>query len=1161
MLVLFLSSMKGYAYNSTYRVKVGDTFTVNTTYKNNTTAITWTFDYHSVAPSGYVGPASTSVTFEAIAPTSSSGCIIQSITYYQQNGYSMKQVDDWLVVVSPIKVSSISISPSSKSLYEGQYIDLTANVSPSNATNKEVKWSSGDSKVATVSNNGRVTAVKVGTTIIKCAAVDGSGKYGECRITVEEPIHVTNIDVYPTNIKLNVRDQYSLSYTVTPNNATYKNVWWRSSNSFVATVNGSGTVTAVGYGEADITCFSEENSNVSAKCHVVVNTVPVKSITLDQSSAILGLSEKKQLTATVLPTNATALTPKWESSNPEIAEVNDNGLVTAKSEGETTITCSAMDNSGVFATCTIEVQNIRPTSISLPSSVEIGVKESLPLTYTIQPSNAVTTLSWSSANENVATVSDDGVVKGIKVGSTVVTVRTAEGLTAECNITVNEVEFDHANKWTGMGNYSIDWYNKNEKVFDISTNRQLAGLAYLVNNGYDSFDGKIINITDDISLYGKNWISIGNSDDHVFKGTFNGNGHRIEDVTIGNQENGQKYVGFFGKVKGDVSFSDLTITGEIMVDNPIGGNEYLGGFIGFIDYPDNWCYIKNIDCQIPISFSRDLSLSENHPSITFGGLIGRGRRADISFCKYTGNIKIHQYPSSASFSYSVILGGGLIGNSENCCISYCEARCQDISAVCPKWNRNNSSASMGTIELGGLCGSVYSWNIKHCLAIANFTVTHHGWPFSNFGHPYVYIGHLIGKIEKETSLYNNIGIVSYIKQTNTANVNLRYFAFPDKLKEKEANYCNSDVDVAWGSYYKQSNYTSVTMYKQSEIKTQAFIDELNNYPMLTAGYPMWMLSEDDGYPQLKELHKTPDKKVTSIALSDTELSMIFGEENQLTVTILPEDATDKTVSWKTDNAAVATVSEDGLVTAVGQGTATITCRANDSSGVYATCEVTVKERASWAGKYLVSGQHEEGSSVTKVYPDNFGMTIEEKNGGTYITSMFGNDLTTWNEGGFKLEMNDDGTASVNLANDNVLDYVSDTGLLYAMYVWDDETGDWCDTWSLRLNEDGTISLGEFYVVAFTWDETDEIWEGGVEALYYDLLAVKDDGSAVHEIAQNQPGIHVHNGVIELDETTDVTVYKENGMIVYQGKTDRVDGLAKGMYIVCVGEQRKKVMVK
>ena len=412
---------------------------------------------------------------------------------------------------------------------------------------------------------------------------------------------------------------------------------------------------------------------------------------------------------------------------------------------------------------------------------------------------------------------------------------------------------------------------------------------------------------------------------------------------------------------------------------------------------------------------------------------------------------------------------------------------------------------------------------------------------------------------------------------------LKEIKLPDNLKTiADYAFLNTGIStitipetvdsIGNGAFRNCTNLSSFKVLRKEPIRVKETVffsetDLIYTFDQVTLYVPEGTKAkyqEADGWKRFKnivEFTEQQDKKVTSIALSDTELSMIFGEENQLTATILPEDATDKTVSWTSDNAAIATVSEDGLVTAVGQGTATIICRANDGSGVSASCKVTVKKRASWAGKYIVNGQHVEGSSVTKVYPDNFEMTIEEKNGGTYITSMFGNDLTTWNEGGFKLEMNDDGTASVNLANDNVLDYVSDTGLLYAMYVWDDETEEWCDTWSLRLNEDGTISLGDFYVVAFTWNETDETWRGRTEALYYDLLAVKDDGSAVHEIAQDQPGIHVRNGVIELDEAADVTVYKENGMIVYQGKTDRVDGLAKGMYIVCVGEQRKKVMMK
>lgn len=861
-LLVVMISITGSAYNSTYDVKVGGTFTVYTTYKSNTISVLWTYDGTYLDP-GYIGSESTSVTFKALKPTPASGIVIQSVTYYMQNGYSMRQVDDWLVHIDPIKVSSISITPSSSTLYVGQYVDLKADISPSNASNKEVKWTSLNTTVAQVNSNGRVEAKKTGTTKIRCTADDGSGKYGECTITVNDPIAVTGLKLNQTTVTMNVRDRYTLTHTISPSNATNKDVKWSTSKSSVATVIG-GTITAVDEGEADIICTSVDNSSVSAKCHIVVKSVPVKSITLDCTSATLGLNEKKQINATILPTNATALTTKWESSKPSVAEVSQSGYVTAKSAGETTIRCYATDNSGVYATCKITVKSYKPTSISLPQSVTVGVKETVPLTCTIQPSNATTTLSWSSANEQIATVSNDGVVKGIKEGSTVITVKTAEGLMAKCNVTVKKIEFDHSVKWTDMGNYSIDWYDKNAKKIVISTNKQLAGLAYLVNNGYDDFKDKTIEITNDISLYGKNWTGIGN-DKNSFKGSFQGNGNKIEDVTIGNPENEQKSIGFFGNVESNGYIRNFTLSGEIIINNPVGGCKHIGALIGTNKYPDNWLTISKIDCQMPISFSRDLSMTENEPSIIFGGLIGYGRRCDIMYCSYTGKISIDQYPSSAAFSSAKITGGGIVGDSENCCLSYCEARCSEISATCPTWNRSGtSSASMGTIELGGLCGNVSSWEIKYCLAIANFTVTHHGWPFTNSGYPNVYVGGLIGHYDTPPELYNNLAITSYVKKGATASVNLNYYDIPDKAKANESNYSNSDAQVTWSSYIKQNTHYGLR-YKTSELKSQAFLDELNNYPKMKLGKNVWMINPNDGFPCV--LEKEPITGTQDVVIS------------------------------------------------------------------------------------------------------------------------------------------------------------------------------------------------------------------------------------------------------------------------------------------------------
>ena len=688
--------------------------------------------------------------------------------------------------------------------------------------------------------------------------------------------------------------------------------------------------------------------------------------------------------------------------------------------------------------------------------------------------------------------------------------------------------------WQDEGNYDTSWFTDLKKEFTINTPQELAGLAHIV-----TWTKPRIKLGADIDMSGKMWIGIAD-----FQGCeFDGQGHKITGLNILAHEDDER-IGFFKELCYS-KVSNLTIEGAINGEFA-DGDAYIGGLAGTIRETN----VSNIKCNISININNDVDKYDNgfSSSTYIGGIIGSASNSSISKVSHNGKIIINQYPKKVSYDAMYSRIGGIIGYAAYTNIENAESRCSKIKFVFPgskEWPKYYPS-----INVGSICG-LYSGNNHHiqyssgiCKKIEiDNVITISGE-----------IGGTVGK-SKYCNVKNCYGIIQGVKVNKTSD----FYYFANNCTSATDCFSNSDVKFESGGSITKS-FEKVKTYTTEEMKTETFLERLNKYSIKNLGSPVWE-SGEDGFPQLIALHKTPDKKVTSITLNCTEISIAPREENQLTATILPEDATDKTVSWKTDNAAVATVSEDGLVTAVGQGTATITCRANDSSGVYATCEVTVKERASWAGKYLVSGQHEEGSSVTKVYPDNFEMTIEEKNGGTYITSMFGNDLTTWNEGGFRLEMNDDGTASVNLTNDDVLDYVSDTGLLYAMYVWDDETGDWCDTWSLRLNEDGTISLGEFYVAAFTWDETDETWRGRTEALYYDLLAVKDDGSAVHEIAQNQPGIHVHNGVIELDETTDVTVYKENGMIVYQGKTDRVDGLAKGMYIVCVGEQRKKVMVK
>lgn len=301
----------------------------------------------------------------------------------------------------------------------------------------------------------------------------------------------------------------------------------------------------------------------------------------------------------------------------------------------------------------------------------------------------------------------------------------------------------------------------------------------------------------------------------------------------------------------------------------------------------------------------------------------------------------------------------------------------------------------------------------------------------------------------------------------------------------------------------------------------------------------------------------------SISLDKTSASLKVGNTLQLKATVLPEDATDKTVTWRSDNVDVATVSTEGFVTAKGVGVANIV--ATTVNNVTAVCAITIEEEyvgtpSVWQGRYRVSSRC-VSLNPSREYPSNFEMTIKDVKGIPYITSMFGDDLTQCNGGGFRICDNGDGTAFVDISNNNVLWFVDRDSPVYALYVLDEKANVWADTWTLRRNDDGAITLGDFYVLAFSWVEEDNMWRGRTEALYYGATAQIDDVSGIALMGKEMPDVRIGKGAILLDEETDMVVYKDNGIMVYSGRTRVVDNLPRGLYIVRIGRQSKKIFVK
>ena len=326
-----------------------------------------------------------------------------------------------------VPATGITLNKATLEILEGDYIYLDATLTPANSTDP-VKWSSSNAAAATVSSYGKVTGVAPGTAIITAQAGE---KSATCSVTVKEVIHVESVelDTYETSIE---RGQtQTLTATVAPDNASRKTVSWTSDNSNIASVNSSGVVTARAGGETNIRAKADGKEAV---CKVKV-TVAATRVSLNKQEITLDAGKSETLTASVGPNDATDKSVRWNSSNPNIATVSDEGKVTGVTEGNITIT--ATTHNGLEAKCTVHVV-IPDDEVTLDqTSITLEKNASQTLVPTVLPTETTDKkVSWHSNNTSVATVDANGKVTGVAGGTATITVTTARGHTAQCTVTV-----------------------------------------------------------------------------------------------------------------------------------------------------------------------------------------------------------------------------------------------------------------------------------------------------------------------------------------------------------------------------------------------------------------------------------------------------------------------------------------------------------------------------------------------------------------------------------------------------------------------------------------------------------------------------------------------------------------------------------------------------
>ncbi|MBO4946523.1 MAG: Ig-like domain-containing protein [Lachnospiraceae bacterium] len=411
-----------------------------------------------------------------------------------------------VTVKQPVTGVSITSANGSNTVNAGDTLQLTAKVSPSNASDTSVTWSSSSTGIAKVSTAGLVTGVAAGTAVITAKANDGSNKSATFTVTVtKKVIKVTKISLSASTLLTKVGRTEKITATVTPTNADNRAVTWSSSAPTVASVDQSGNIIAKSVGNATITVTAKDGSGVTATCWVNVTDIKVTGITLNKTTLNIKTGATEQLTAKVQPTDATNSKVTWSSSVEGVATVDPTGKVTAIKAGTTVITATAKDDSGISASCTVQVTvpTVKVTGITLNKTTASVVKgKTVALTATVTPDTATDkTIKWTTSNKNVATVSTDGVVTAKAAGTATITATAADdsGVKATCKITVTnpvvKVTKVTLNKTTASvvkgktltltatvtptnaTNKNVTWKSSNTKIATVDGNGKVTAVA------------------------------------------------------------------------------------------------------------------------------------------------------------------------------------------------------------------------------------------------------------------------------------------------------------------------------------------------------------------------------------------------------------------------------------------------------------------------------------------------------------------------------------------------------------------------------------------------------------------------------------------------------------------------------------------------------------
>ncbi len=854
-------------------------------------------------------------------------------------------------------VTGISLDPREFTLETiGSSFTVKPVISPEDASDLGVVWESADTKVVSVASDGTVTAIGPGTTTVKATTNDGSFT-SNCVVSVKSPAQHVSLD--KTSLKLLEGESGKLTATVYPLNSTQKTLTWESDHPDVASVDNEGNVTARKAGTATVTVKVAEN--VTAVCKVTVIS-RVTGISLSETTVELKPGETHQLTATVLPQNASNAEVTWYSDKESVATVSQSGLVTGVGPGETTVHAVTTDG-GKMASCLVKVGTpVKGITLSVSSKTLYVGDPSLDISATLTPANATDkSLEWSSSDPEVASIAPGAalraVIKPLKPGKTTITATTKDGgFTASCEVTVKRhvsgVSLNKASLTLYVGeteslaatvapedasDKTVAWSSDNSAVASVSNGKVTAnkpGTAVIkvVTNDLSKEAACTVTVkrhAESVELSQKE-IKLYLGENRSLTATVLPSDASDKNVTWSSSNPNVATVSTAGNV-----VSKSVGTTVITVKTADGGHQAS-------------CHVTVLE---PVVYATSLTITPQALNMNIGE---------------SASLTLQMLPSNANEK--------LVWESDN--ESVARVVNGDITAVgvgvakimVKGKNVTSNEVTVTVIDKFAVIGVKLNESEKSLQVGDSFTLTATVLPEDARDKTVTWSS------DKESVATVKDGVVTAVSPgTAIIKVTAGAGAFSATCSVTVEERI---IEITEISYPEDNQTINLKMGESYTIKVKVAPDNANeilkvspaiNCPVTwkrdkVQGTPYWNVTVTAIYKEGRGSLAIDSKNystqcfvsvtkvpVTGISLDVSETSMRVGQTLTLTSRVSPSDASIKDVIWESSDKTVAYVSQSGIVTAKSGGKVTITAKSKDNSSVVAKCVILVRSDNVGAG--------------------------------------------------------------------------------------------------------------------------------------------------------------------------------------------------------------------